>query len=238
MTRRMILLAIVSAMMLIVAACDDLEAERVDDDPADDVAVEQADDAADDAETDDAVTTDDDGTTDDDVADEPASDDATEDDDVADDAAEEDDDAAVEESDDAEMEEAEGFVVGDTVRMGELVMRLHSVRWDTGDEFFGPDEGTRWLVADIEIENEADSPTSISSIMMFDLVDEDNRTRDIELMADTEGSLDGELGAGRSMRGDIAWEVRDDQTEWELIFTPQLFGFGQAIFDITEADFE
>lgn len=215
MTRRMFFIAILSALMLIVAACDEIEPEQVVDEPADDAPATTADDTSDDA-TDDVVATDDEAT---------------------DETATDGDDAVVEETDDDELEEAEGFTVGDTVRMGDLVMHLHSVRWDEGSEFMSPDEGMRWLVADIEIENEADSPTTISSLMMFDLVDEDNRSRDLELMADTEGSLDGELGAGRSMRGDLAFEVRQEQTEWELIFTPQLFGFGQAIFDITEGDF-
>lgn len=138
--------------------------------------------------------------------------------------------------DDGELEEAEGFVVGDTVRMGELVMTLHGVRWDEGDEFTGPDEGMRWLVADIEVTNESDESEALSSLVMFDLIDEENRSRDLAVMADTEGSLDGELGAGRSLRGDIAWEVREEHTAWELIFEPGFFGFGQAIFDVTTDD--
>ena len=233
MTKKIIILSVFAISMLALAACEDLEAERVEDsvddttEVSDESAPEEA--TAEPAETTDdepAVTEEDDEEADDVATPVPADNDegeATEPDEI--------------ETDDAELEEAEGFRVGDTVRMGELVMTLHSVRWDEGSEFFGPDEGVRWLLTDIEIENEADSSTQLSSLLMFDLVDEENRTRDIAFMADTEGSLDGELGPGRSLRGDIAWEVREEQTEWELIFSPQLFGFGQAIFDIDEGDF-
>jgi hypothetical protein len=215
---------VVSVLVLVGVACSETSPERVDDSADDsEEVVDEATDDADDAEAaEDAEV-------------------ATEDAEEASDEASDDTDADVTETDpvdDQELEEAEGFAVGDTVRMGDLVMRLHGVRWDDGGEFLSPDEGMRWLIADIEIENEADSPTTISSLMMFDLVDQENRTRDMAFGADTEGSMDGELGAGRSMRGDIAWEVRAEQNEWELIFTPQLFGFGQAIFDITEADFQ
>jgi hypothetical protein len=225
---------LIGAFLLIGVACDETSPERVDD-TGDDTAVESvSDDDNDVAEsTDDATDDASDVVATDDVNDDVATDDS---DDVATDDTEE----ATEpgDTDDGELEEAEGFTVGDTVRMGDLVMRFHSVRWDEGSEFMGPDDGMRWLIADIEIENESDSATSISSLLMFDLVDEENRTRDMAFGANTEGSMDGELGAGRSMRGDLAFEVRDDQAAWELIFTPQLFGFGQAIFDITLDDFD
>ena len=220
-------LAMAMAMLLVAAvACDEIEPERVDDD--DDV------EAVDTDETDDAEQ----AVTEDDDADEATDDARAEEDDDANGVAD-DEDAAVEEDDaivdddDGELEEAEGFTIGDRVRMGDLVIQLHAARWDEGDEFFGPDEGKRWLVLDIEIENEADSGTTISSILMFDLVDQENRSRDVAYMADTVGSLDGELGAGRAMRGDLAWEVDDGQSEWEFIFSPEVFGFGQAIFDIS-----
>lgn len=211
---------LISGLLLVGAACEETSPERVDD--SGDAATEEV---SDDAGDEPATTEPDD----EEVAGEETADDVA----VEDEAVE----ATESDGDDDGLEEAEGFNVGDTVRMGDLVMHLHSVRWDDGGEFMGPDEGMRWLVADIEIENESDSATSISSMLMFDLVDPDNRARDMAFGADTEGSLDGELGAGRSLRGDIAWEVREEQAEWELIFTPQLFGFGQAIFDITDGDF-
>lgn len=197
---------VLSTLVLVGVACSETTPERVDD-------------SSDDTEE---------------VADDTSE--ATDDADAAEDEADEAVDTDTESADESEMDEAVGFAVGDTVRMGDLVMHLHGVRWDDGGEFLSPDEGMRWLITDIEIENEADSPTTISSLMMFDLVDQENRSRDMAFGADTEGSVDGELGAGRSMRGDIAWEVRAEQTEWELIFSPELFGFGQAIFDITDSD--
>jgi hypothetical protein len=209
MTRRMILLALLSAMMLIVAACEETTPERITDD-TDDVAVDEpaAEPEDEEGSSDDTVVIEDEDDASEDAS---GGDDATEEeqstDGDADDSVENEPGTSDEPSGgDGELEEAEGFTVGDTVQMGNLVMTLHSVRWDEGGEFMSPDEGMRWLVADIEIENEADSATSISSLLMFDLVDQDNRKRDIAFMADTEGSLDGELGAGRSLRGDLRYQ--------------------------------
>lgn len=150
------------------------------------------------------------------------------------DAAPAEDDEPTDESD----EVSDSNSVGDTVSMGDLDHTLHAARWDEGDEFTSPDDGERWLILDIELTNNSDDSSAISSLLMWQLVDEDNRSRDLEIFADTQGSLDGELGSGRAMRGEIAFEVADDQSSWELIFEPSVFGFGQAIYNISVDDID
>jgi hypothetical protein len=56
-------------------------------------------------------------------------------------------------------------------------------------------------------------------------------------LVEAEGQLDGELGAGRSLRGELGYDVSSDGP-WELILEPSLFGFGQAIYTIDLADVE
>lgn len=137
------------------------------------------------------------------------------------------------ESEDSESAEtATNIAIGETVAMGELEHTLHSARFDAGNEFSTPEDGTRWLVIDVELTNNSDESEAISSMMMWTLNDSENRSAEMSIMADTQGSLDGELGAGRSMRGEIAYEVGADETSWELLFSPEVFGFGQAIYDI------
>lgn len=145
---------------------------------------------------------------------------------------------AADHADDADDADATAgpYRVGDTVSMGELEHTLHGVRWSGGDDLFGPDEGERWLVVDVELTNTGDSSEVISSIMMWTLIDADNRTVDMAFTGDEQGSLDGELGAGRSIRGETAFSVTDDGESWELVFEPELFGFGQAIYDISSDD--
>lgn len=158
---------------------------------------------------------------------------ATDADEASDDTDQPADDA--EESDDSDQV-SDNNAVGDTVSMGDLDHVLHSARFSEGDDMLAPDEGERWLVVDIEITNNGDDSEAISSIMMWQLVDEENRSRDMQITTDQQGSLDGELGAGRSMRGEIAYSVDAGQEAWELIFEPSVFGFGQAVYDIDTAD--
>ncbi len=137
-------------------------------------------------------------------------------------------------SDETAAPATETFSIGDTVKMGDLEFTLKGARWDQGDQFMKPDQGERWLVLDCEIENRSDKSTSISSLLMFTLYDEDNYSMDMEFFANTKGSLDGELGAGRKMAGELAFNVEEGQSTWEFIFEPNVFGFGQAIYVIAE----
>jgi hypothetical protein len=131
---------------------------------------------------------------------------------------------------------AEKYVVGDTVKMGDLQFTLNGVRYEKGSEFWAPDEGTRWLVFDCTLENKGDESESISSLLMFTLYDSDSYKKDIAMADNLKGSLDGELGAGRKMAGEIAFTVDEDESAWEFVFEPQVFGFGQAIYDISASD--
>ena len=128
----------------------------------------------------------------------------------------------------------EMFAIGDTVSMGDLVFTLNSARWDEGDEFSKPEEGERWLVVDCTIENQSNESTTISSMLMFTFYDEDGYSMDQEIFVDTKGSLDGELGSGRKLSGEIAFSIEEGQSYWEFIFEPELFGFGQGIYAINE----
>ena len=159
------------------------------------------------------------------------------------DAAESDDaDLAAEDLEDGEApEEAEvdGLGVGDSIAMGDLEHVLHGVRFAEGDEFMSPDEGERWLVLDVELTNSSDESQLISSIAMWTLLNEENRSQDFSIGAlmEGDGQLDGELGAGRSLRGELGYDVSSDGP-WELIFSPSIFGFGQAIYVVDLADVE
>ena len=130
------------------------------------------------------------------------------------------------------VEDVQIFKVGDTVAMGDLEFTINSVRFDEGSEYFKPDEGKKWLVADCTVTNNSEESTSISSMLMLRLFDSEYYSQEMTLLADTKGSLDGELGAGRTLRGEVAYEVDASETAWELIFEPNFFGFGQAIFNL------
>lgn len=141
-----------------------------------------------------------------------------------------------EQSDETSSEEPSDLKLGEAIEMGDLTFTAKSARWDDGDEFSSPEEGQRWLIIDAEITNNSDESTTISSILMFDLYDDENYSTDLAIFAETRGSLDGELGAGRATSGEIAFDVPETSQSFEFVFEPELFGFGQAIYNIDASE--
>lgn len=125
--------------------------------------------------------------------------------------------------------------IGDTVAFDGLEVTLNSVHKSMGQEFFEPDNAY-YVILNVTIENTTDKPEHISSLLNFKLIDADGYNQDIGLFADTKGSLDGEVGAGRNMRGEIAFDAYESDT-YEFIFENP-FTSGQAIFtfDASEID--
>ena len=124
------------------------------------------------------------------------------------------------------------FEIGDTVGIGNWELTINSTRHDDGDEFSKPEDGEVWLTLDITMQNLSDEQRTVSSYMMFELVDIDGRKQDEAMWADTNGRVGGDLGAGRRLAGEIAFKVSEEKQKFELVFNPSVFGSGQAIFNI------
>lgn len=130
------------------------------------------------------------------------------------------------------------FSMGDTVEIGNYQITLNSAHWDAGDPYFPPEPGTRFLVVDCTLKNTGNKPVTISSYMMFDLIDKDGYSLERGIFVQVRGSLDAiELGVGRNLRGQIAYIVDEsDRGPWELVFTPELLRHGQVIFKFSASD--
>lgn len=124
------------------------------------------------------------------------------------------------------------FKIGERVEMGELVITVNSVVDSQGSEFLKPAAGHVFKIVDCTIENLSDQSQAISSLMMFKMADSEGYNYNVTITDSSKPSLDGELGPGRKMRGEIAFEVPADATGLELIFEPNILGFGQAIFKL------
>lgn len=134
-----------------------------------------------------------------------------------------------------EQTQTEVFDIGDRVRMGDLLITVNEVRTSAGSEWQTPDDGQVFMCIDITVENDGDEPAHISSLLQFDLVDVEGYSMDHSIYLDARGSVDGEIGAGRRMRGEIAWSVPLDAEGLELVYTASLVSSGQAVFRIGDA---
>ncbi|MBE0467068.1 MAG: DUF4352 domain-containing protein [Candidatus Desulforudis sp.] len=130
---------------------------------------------------------------------------------------------------DPPVEQIEVFSMGETIRMGGLAITVNSVREDRGSEWLAPKDGHTYYIVDSTLENLSDKSEVVSSLMMFSLVDGEGYKYSVTFGPETRGNLDGELGAGRKMRGELVFEIPDDAIDLELVFEPQVLGFGQAV---------
>ena len=126
----------------------------------------------------------------------------------------------------------EHFNINDTVEAGDLDFSVNGVRTSDGSSFSKPDEGNQFLIVEVTINNNGGESENISSMMMFKLVDNEGISYNQSIMADTKGSVDGELGAGRKMRGEIAYEVPKNISKFELEITPHLMQDELIVIDI------
>jgi hypothetical protein len=123
------------------------------------------------------------------------------------------------------------LTIGDTVKFNDLYVTVKSVRRYKGD----PDKWEEpnrdyFLIYDVLVENNGEKAYNLSSLMQFSVYDTDGYSQDMGIFVTTRGSLDGEIGAGRKMAGEIAFDV-DDSLYFEFVFE-QVLSSGQAIWKV------
>ena len=146
------------------------------------------------------------------------------------------DEATEETNEDANTEVfEEDLGIGETINFDGVHITLNGVRTSEGEEYFEPDNDF-FLILDLTADNTTDEAANISTMLQMSLVDPNGYGQDMDIFADTKGSLDGEVGAGRKMAGEISFDV-EDKEYFEFIFENP-FSSGQAIWKINRADWE
>lgn len=134
---------------------------------------------------------------------------------------------------DSKQPNTQTFSVGDRVKLGDFYVVVKKAYISAGaNEWNMPDQGKKWVVVDVEIENASNKSQIISSLMMFHLYDSQNYKCDFAINMSAKGSLDGELGAGRKMAGEITFSVPAAQSNFDFVFSPNVFTSGQAIYKL------
>lgn len=131
--------------------------------------------------------------------------------------------------------EAADFKVGEEVTLGDWKVKVNQVTdpYTPTNDFMTPTAGNRYVMVDTQVTNNSDKPQTVSSMMCFELRDDSNRTHTITITGDQTSSLDGEVAAGGTLRGDLAYEVPDTAKNLQLQFKCDLFGSGSAVINLS-----
>ena len=129
-------------------------------------------------------------------------------------------------------ESYETFNMGTTIKINNIHFCLNSARWSKDSKYGSPKTDYTWLILDCSVKNVGNECIAFSSMMMLKLIDKEGYSQKEVIVANTKGSLDGELSPNQLMRGEIAFEVDTNQSYWEFIFNPDLIDFGQVIYSV------
>lgn len=122
------------------------------------------------------------------------------------------------------------FKVGESVQFDDLVITVHGAKVKKKDSGGLKPQKAKFVYVDATIENKSTKPAHISSIMNFKLAEADGTQDNVTFVSDMNGQLDGELGPGRKMKGQVVFDVNDSEY-YELIFENP-FTQGQAIWKL------
>lgn len=125
---------------------------------------------------------------------------------------------------------AKNYKVGDTVKLNDYTVKVNkaSVIKST-NEFIVPKAGKEFFAVDCTITNTSATEQTISSMLMFKVVDKDGRSCDYAMTAGGEGQLDGVVGVGRKMTGVYTVEAPKGAKGLELEFDASFISSGQVI---------
>lgn len=127
------------------------------------------------------------------------------------------------------------FKVGDIIKLKNYKVTVNKVYIINPTDILTPNDGNEFLGVDCTIENTSNEQQSLSSIMMFKVVDKDGRSCEYSLSgvsAANAGQLDGDIGVGRKITGVYAVEVKKGITGLQLEFDGSLIGDQQIIVQL------
>lgn len=125
----------------------------------------------------------------------------------------------------------QAFAVGDVIEIGDLLLTVNEVTSPSGDEFNKPDEGTKFLVVDVTLENRGSESKTVSSMLQMWVKDATGQKYVLDLSASVAsgGSTpDGEIVPGEKLRGQVGYQVPEDAEGMVFVFDADVFGQGKV----------
>ena len=132
--------------------------------------------------------------------------------------------------------EEQAFKVGETVKLGDIVVSLVEVTESKGSKYNKPTAGNVYLLCEFEITNNSDEELSVSSMLSFDAYCDDyacSQSISALLEKGNKAQLDGTVAVGKKMNGVIGYEVPKDWKELEIRYTPDILSSQDVVFVAT-----
>ena len=129
------------------------------------------------------------------------------------------------------------FGVGETAELNGVRVTMTDYSESNGSEYNKPSDGNVFMLIEFLIENNTDSELAVSSLVSFEAYADDyalNYSLAAVMEEDTSNQLDGQIAAGKKMKGTIGYEVPADWQEVEIHFTDNVWSSSKFKFKITK----
>lgn len=126
----------------------------------------------------------------------------------------------------------ETFALNDTATFNNLKITANEIKESEGVDFFTPEAGKVFVGVKFTVENTSNEPQNISSLMLFTAYADDVKC-DYSFNAACafdDGTLDGEIAAGKKLMGWYAVELPSDWKTLQIDFIPDLLSNSPAQF--------
>lgn len=122
---------------------------------------------------------------------------------------------------------AQVYGIGETVEVDGLKITVNSSQdTDEADQYHNAsklNEGETYNILDVTVENDTDEEVTISSMMSFDIKDENGRKGSYVMATRNNGQMDGKVLPGDKLSGELVYQVPRNG-ELNLYFTTSGFG--------------
>lgn len=142
------------------------------------------------------------------------------------------------ENDDEETDatSSETLAVGEKADLNGLDVELTKIEKYEGSDFDVP-ENDYFLIVSIKLENNTDETVNVSSIVSVDFTDDSDESYSMSLLIDKDTELiDGQLEAGETISGQIAYDVNDSDN-YKLVYEDILLD-AKAEWDMSSDDIQ
>ncbi|MEG2108136.1 DUF4352 domain-containing protein [Clostridium sp.] len=137
---------------------------------------------------------------------------------------------AQEQNKDSKKEDSiQTYKVGDTIEVKDFKVKVNKVSISNGGEVIKPQKGNEFVKVDVTVENISKEEQTVSSVLMFKVVDKDGRSCNQAITENQKGQLDGNVAPGRKITGEYVVEAPKGAKDLELQFDSSLLSSGQVI---------
>ena len=125
------------------------------------------------------------------------------------------------------------FKVGDTAILGTLAITVNNVTYPQPTDMFKPNNGNKFLVVDVTIQNNGSTDYDISSMLNFYVKDVTGQKYPEDMLASSASNgtpPDGSISASDKLRGQVGFQIPVAATGLTFVFDDSILGNGKVTF--------